>query len=112
VAVAVSFGVKKREAVRVHHAASVWSISVAREKPEKVVLLAVDSFLLSCGCPNGQVRDVIYDSSEGLPVSVVEHGLVDSRKASLSIFAHLVDVNRLFVGSNGACFRFALRCEH
>jgi hypothetical protein len=47
-----------------------------------------------------------------LPVSFVEHGLVDSRKASLIIFAHLVDVNRLFVGSNGACFRFALRCEH
>ena len=97
-AVAVSFGVKKREAVRVHHAASVWSISVAREKPEKVVLLAVDSFLLSCGCPNGQVRDVIDDSSEGLPVSIVEHGLVDGWKASMIILAHFVDVNGSFVG--------------
>ena len=107
-AVAVSFGVKKREVVRVHHAASVWSISVAREKPEKIVLLAVDSFLLSCGCPNGQVRDVIYDSSEGLPVSVVEHGLVDGRKASMIIVGHLVDVNGSVGWSDEACFRFAL----
>ena len=41
--------------------------------------------------PNGEIGDVIDDSSEGLPVSVFEHDLVDSREASLiaAILAHL-----------------------
>ena len=89
-AVAMSFGVKKREVVQVHLAASVWSFSIAWEEPEQIVFLAVYSFLLSCGCPNGQVRDVIDDSSEGLPVSLVEHRLVDGWKARLVVLAHLV----------------------
>ena len=89
-AVAVSFGVKKREVVRVHHTASVRPISISRQKPEQIVLFAVDSLFLSCGCPNGQVRDVIDDCSEGLPVSVVEHGLVDGRKTNMVILPHLV----------------------
>jgi len=35
---------------------------------------------------------------EGWTVSLVKHGLVDGRKASMIILAHLVGVNRLFVG--------------
>ena len=56
--------------------------------------------------------DVLDDNIEGFPVSLVKHGFVDRRKASMIIVGHLVDVNGSFVGSNGACFRFALRCEH
>ena len=41
---------------------------------------------------------------EGLPVSVVEHGLVDGRKTSMIILAHLVDVNRSFVGQTEPFF--------
>ena len=40
--------------------------------------------------------DTLDDSSEDLPVSLVKHGLVDGRKASMIILAHLVDVNRSF----------------
>ena len=71
-------------------AASVWSVSIAREEPEQIVFLAVFAFLFSCGSPNGQVRDVIDDISEGLPVSLVKHGLVDGWKASMVVLAHLV----------------------
>ena len=90
-AVAVSFGVKKREVVRVHHAASVRPISVSEQKSQQIVLLSVYSLFFGCGGPNGEIGDVIDDSSEGLPVSVVEHGLVDGRETSLiTMFAHLV----------------------
>ena len=51
-----------------------------------------------CGCPDSQVFDVLDDSSEALPVSLVKHGLVDGWKASMIILAHLVDVNGSFVG--------------
>jgi len=90
VSVAVSFGVKKREVVHVHLAASALSFAVSWEEPEQVIFLAVFAFLFSCSCPDGQVRDIIDDSSEGLPVSLVEHGLVDCWKASMIILAHLV----------------------
>ena len=46
------------------------------------------------------------DSSEGLSVSLVKHGLVDGRKARLVIFAHLV---RLLVQTEGGCF---VSCKH
>ena len=48
--------------------------------------------------------DVLDDSSEGLPVSLVKHGLVDGWKASMIILAHLVDVNRSFVGQTELVF--------
>ena len=51
-AVAVSFGVEKREVVHVYLAASAFSFAVAKEQPEQVVLLAVSSLLLSCCCPD------------------------------------------------------------
>jgi len=73
-AVAVSFGVKKRE---VYLAASAFSFAVLREQPEQVVFLAVYSLLLSCFCPYSQSLDVFDDCGEGLPVSLVEHVLVD-----------------------------------
>ena len=84
------FGVKKRKVVQVHLAASVWSFAIAWKEPEQVVFLAVFSFLLSCCGPNSQVLDILDDSSEGLPVSLVKHGLVDGWKASVIILAHLV----------------------
>ena len=34
--------------------------------------------------------DVLDDSCEGLPVSLVKHGLVDGRNASIIVHAHLV----------------------
>ena len=92
-AVAVSFSVEKREVVHVYLAASAFSFAVAREQ---VVLLAVFSLLLSCCCPGSQVLDVLDDCGEGLPVSLVEHVLVDGRKVSMIVLAHLVDVNRSF----------------
>jgi hypothetical protein len=52
--------------------------------------------------------DVLDDSSEGLPVSLVKHGFVDGRKASMIILGHLVDVNGSVGWSDEACFRFAL----
>ena len=97
-AVAVSFGVKKREVVHVHLAASAFSFAVAWKQPEKVIFLAVFSFLFSCSCPDSQVLDVFDDSSEGLPVSLVKQGVVDGWKASMIILAHLVEVNGSFVG--------------
>ena len=111
-AVAVSFGVEKREIVpsHVYLAASAFSFAVAREQPEQVVLLAVFSLLLSCCCPHSQVLDVLVDCGEGLPVSLVEHVLVDGRKASLIVLAHLVDVNRSFGWSIKGCFLFAPLC--
>ena len=40
---------------------------------------------------NGKIGDVIDDSSEGLPVCVVEHDLVDGRETSLiTVLPHLV----------------------
>ena len=59
------------------------------------------AFLFSCSCPDSQVLDVLDDSSEGLPVSLVKHGLVDGWSASMIILAHLVVVR-----SNWACFLF------
>jgi len=92
-AVAVSFGVEKREIFpsHVYLAASAFSFAVA---PEHVVLLAVFSFLFSCCCPDCQVLDVLDNCAEGLPVSPVENVLVDGRKASMIVLAHLVDANR------------------
>ena len=103
-AVAVSFGVKKREVVQVHLAASVWSFAIAWKEPEQVVFLAVFALLFSCSCPDSEVLDVLDDSSEGLPVSLVKHGLVDGWKASMIILAHLVDVNGSFVGQTELVF--------
>ena len=58
-------------------------------------------FFFGGGGPNGEIGDVIDDSSEGLPVSVVEHGLVDGRETSLiTVFAHLV---RLSVNLGSQC---------
>ena len=88
-AVAVSLGIMKREVVVVHHAASVRSISISEQKPEQIVLLAVDALFLRSSGPNGEIGDVIDDNSEGLPVSVVEQGLVDGRETSFT-FPHLV----------------------
>ena len=48
--------------------------------------------------------DVLDDSSEGLPVSLV----IDGRRASMIILGHLVDVNGSVGWSDEACFRFAL----
>ena len=91
VAVAVSLGIMKREVVIVHHAASFRSVPVSGQKPKKVVFLPVCSFFFGGGGPNGKIGDVIDDSSEGLPVSVVEHDLVDCRETSLiTVFDHLV----------------------
>jgi len=58
-AVAMSFGVKKREVVHVHLAASAFSFAVALEQPEQVIFLAVVSLLLSCSGPDSQVLDVL-----------------------------------------------------
>jgi len=66
------------------------------------------AFFLSRGGPDSQVLDVLDDSDEGLPVSLVEHVLVDGRKASMIVLAHLVDVNHSVGWSDEACFRFAL----
>ena len=101
-AVAVSFGVKKREVDHVYLAASAFSFAVAR--PEQVVFLAVVSLLFSCCSPDSQVLDVIDDCGEGLPVSLVQHVLVDGRKASMTVLAHLVDVNHSVGWSNEVVF--------
>jgi len=111
-AVAVSFGVKKREVVHVHLAASAFSFSVAREQPEQVIFLSIVAFFFSRGGPDSQFLDVLDDSCEGLPVSLVEHVLVDGWKASMIILAHLVDVNHSVGWSVESCFRIALLCEH
>jgi len=58
---------------------SAFSFAVAKEQPEQVVFLAVFSFLFCCGCPDSQVPDVLDDCGEGLPVSLVEHVLVDGQ---------------------------------
>jgi len=105
-AAAVSFGVEKREVVHVYLAASAFSFAVAREQPEQVVFLAVFSFLFSCCCPDSQVLDVLDNCGEGLPVSLVEHVLVDGRKACMIVLAHLVDVNRWVGWSIEGCFPF------
>ena len=42
--------------------------------------------------------DVLDDSSEGLPVSLVKHGLVDGRKAIFFLLAHLVRLSVRFGG--------------
>jgi len=93
-AVAVSFGVKKRKVVHVYLTASAFSFAVLREQPKQVVFIAVYSLLLSCCCPDSQVLDVLDDCGKGLPVSLVEHVLVDRWKVSMIVLAHLVDVNR------------------
>ena len=59
-----------------------------------VGFVAPASWLLYCDegwtvCIVKQV-DVLDDSSEGLPVSLVKHGLVDGRKAIFFLLAHLV----------------------
>jgi len=108
--VAVSLGVKKREVVHVYLAAYAFSFAVAREQPEQVVFLAIIPFLFSCCGPDSQVLDVLDDCGEGLPVSLVEHVLVDGRKASIIVLAHLVDVNRSVGWSDEGCFRFAPLC--
>jgi len=104
VALAVSLGVKKRKVVHGHLAASVWSFAITWKEPEQVVFPAVLALLFSCCCPDSQVLDVLDDSSEGLPVSLVKHGLVDGWKASMIILAHLVDVNGSFVGQTEPFF--------
>jgi len=111
-AVAVSFSVKKREVVHVHLAASAFSFAVAREQPEQVIFLAIIPLLFSRSGPDSQVLDVFDDSGESLPVSLVEHVLVDRRKASMIVVVHLVDVNHLVGWSDESCFRIALLCEH
>jgi len=93
-AVAVSFGVKKREVVHVYRTTSAFSCAVAREQPEQVVFLVIVSFLFSCCGADRQVLYVLDDCGEGLPVSLLEHVLVDGRKASMIVLAHLVNVNR------------------
>ena len=87
--VAVSLGIKKREVVQVHHAATVRSVSISEQKPKQIVLFAVDALFFGGSGPNGEIGDVIDDSSEGLTVSVVEHDLVDGRETSV-ILPHLV----------------------
>jgi len=109
-AVAVSFSVKKREVVHVYLAASAFSFAVAREQPEQVIFLAIVALFFSCCGPDSQVLDVLDDISEGLPVSLVEHVLVDGRKASMIVPPHLVDVNRSVGWSDEVCFRFARQC--
>jgi len=109
-AVAVSFGVKTREVVHVYLAASAFSFAVSREQPDQVVFLAVYSLLLSCYCPESQVLDVLDDCCEGLPVSLVKHVLVDGRKASMIVLAHLVDVYHWVGWSIEGCFLFAPSC--
>ena len=106
VAVAVSFGVKKREVVHVCLAVSAFSFAVAREQPKQVVFLAVVSLLFSCCSPDSQVLGVLDDCGEGLPVSLVEHVVVDGRKASMIVLAHLasVDVNHSVGWSNEVVF--------
>jgi len=99
-AVAVSFGVKKREVVHVYLA---FSFAVAREQPEQVILLSIVAFFFSRGGPDSQVLDVLDDSGEGFPVSLVEHVLVDGRTASMIVLAHLVDVNHSVGWSDEAC---------
>ena len=59
-----------------------------------VGLVAPASWLLHCDagwtvCLVKQV-DVLDDSGEGLPVSLVKFGLVDGREASVIIVVHLV----------------------
>ena len=75
-----------------------------------VGLVTPASWLLHCdeGWTVCLVKQV--DSSEGLPVSLVEHVLVDGRKASIIVLAHLVDVNRSVGWSDEGCFRFAPLC--
>ena len=79
--------------MRFHLAASALSFAIAWKEPEQIIFLAVFALLFSCSCPDSEVLDVLDDSSEGLPVSLVKHGLVEGRKASMIILAHLIDVN-------------------
>ena len=58
----------------------------------QIVFLAVDALFLRSGGPDGEIGDVIDYSSERLPVSVVEHNLVDGRETSflIAVLPHLV----------------------
>ena len=103
-AVAVSFGFKKRKVVHVHLAASIWSFAIAWKEPEQVGFFAVFALFFSCSCPDSQILDVLDDNSECLSVSLVKHALVDGWKASTIILAHLVDVNGSFVGQTELVF--------
>ena len=76
----------------------------------RLYFLPSSPFFLSCSGPDSQVLDVLDDCGEGLPVSLVEHVLVDGRKASMIVLAHLVVVNHSVGRSDEGCFRFAPLC--
>ena len=75
-----------------------------RSQSRLYFFLAVFALFFSCSCPDSEVLDVLDDSSEGLPVSLVKHGFVDGWKASMIILTHLVDVNGSFVGQTELVF--------